>query len=134
MSGTGELNVSSGGLAIGTVVTGNTFGLGGGGLYVSSGGTASGTMLMLSGREFVSAGGSTTGTVIDSGGIEYVLSGGSDVGATINGGGEQDVVRFGERRDGVYRLAGGRVRRCGHRHDDNGGAGDGQSAAARRWT
>jgi autotransporter passenger strand-loop-strand repeat protein len=78
----GLLIVDSGGTALSTMPSG-------GNDQVSSGGIARGTLVGSGSTETVSGGGSASGTVVSNGGTQSVLSGGTADAATVNG--EQDV-------------------------------------------
>jgi len=72
----GEEIVSSGGVAVGTTLSG-------GALVVSSGGVASGTIVMAEGSYF----GSTGSSPAEATGGEFVLAGGQEIGGTVGNGG-----------------------------------------------
>jgi autotransporter passenger strand-loop-strand repeat protein len=88
----------------------------GGTTFVSNGVTSTGAVVESGGVLVVLSGGTALDTTIDSGGSEIVSAGGRDGSAQVAGG-EQDCVRHGERRDGVRRIAGGRIRRPREQHD-----------------
>ena len=91
-------------------------------LKVSSGQTSNGIVVLSGGTVDVLSGGVASGTVVSSGGTEIVSAGGTDDGAKIAA--ERSLTRRGEWRHGLHRLAGGRVRRHGDRHDPQRRRGD----------
>jgi autotransporter passenger strand-loop-strand repeat protein len=117
IGGGGELVVSSGSSASGTVVSSGgleiVFGhdsnatvLSSGQIVISSGGTASNTIVASGGLATVAAGGTETAATISSGGYETVNSGGTISGAVISGG-TLEIASGGSANGGTVTFASG---------------------------
>ena len=99
--------VSSGGLAISTIVMSTGVGANNGGLILqgdSGGGTAIKTLVNSGGQEAVFSGGTDRNGTIGNGGIEFVFTSGNAIGTTVRG-----TLDVGIIVSGVVSSAGGTV-------------------------
>ena len=86
--GGGQVVVSSGGSATGTIVNHN------GEIQILASGVASGTIVRNTGQEVIQ-GGTASDTTVSNGGVVWVLSGGSAIDTTVKGGGAEVVYSGG---------------------------------------